>query len=400
MTASVTDSICPGESLIFTADSALTYEWTGPDTIAFSGSPYSLDSATAYNLGWYYVTGTGLACTDDDSVQVEVIYPSPFIEAELFDPTCVGLADGTITVAELNATITDFSWTDIQSDTLFRDSLPDGFYPFFAENIYGCTTNSGFALTEPVNPIDSIRVAPDTCSQSLGTANVFLTTNWTEDFDLAWSSGLDSNVVNAQNLPSGQYFIEAYNIYGCTFEDSLVIGNFGEFSTSISADSLYLEFLQTEAIEVFNTPEQDDPTYLWTPEDGLSCSDCSSPVVDPPATTWYFLMVTSELGCTATDSIFVEREIPPPTSFIPTVFSPNNDGLNDQLCVLGNRILEVDFAVYNRWGEEVFATRQKESCWDGTHNGEPVSGALIYTFKAVLEEGKTVEESGNIQILR
>jgi gliding motility-associated-like protein len=96
----------------------------------------------------------------------------------------------------------------------------------------------------------------------------------------------------------------------------------------------------------------------------------------------------------------VEREIPPPTTFIPTVFSPNSDGLNDELCVLGNGILELDFAVYNRWGEEVFATNQLESCWDGNHKGEAVSGALIYTFRAVLEEGETVEESGNIQILR
>lgn len=400
MTVSVTDSICPGESLIFTADSALTYEWSGPDTIAFSGSPYSLDSATAYNLGWYYVIGTGLACTDDDSVQVEVIYPSPFIDADIFDPTCVGLANGTITVAELDETITDFSWIDIPSDTLYRDSLVQGFYPFTAENIYGCITNSGFSLSDPVNPIDSLNFAPDTCNHNVGTAIALLTTGWMENFDLAWSTGLDSNVVNPQGLAQGQYFVKAYNEFGCTFEDSLVIGNFGEFSTSISEDSLYLEFLQTASVEVFNFPEQEDPTYLWTPEDGLSCSDCSTPVVNPDATTLFYLEVTSELGCTATDSIFVEREIPPPGSFIPTVFSPNNDGLNDELCVLGNRILEVDFAVYNRWGEEVFATTQVESCWDGSHNGQPVSGALIYTFRAVLEEGGTVEESGNIQILR
>jgi|GEM_PF-1149166 len=400
ITASVTDSICAGEPLIFTADSALTYEWIGPDTIAFEGSPYSLDSASAYNLGWYHVTGTGLACVDHDSVEVSLIYPNPFLTADLFDPTCVGLSDGSITVNDSDTTITDFYWTDTQSDALFRDSLADGFYPFTAENIYGCVTNSGFALNEPVNPIDSISFTPDTCNQSIGTANVFLTNGWMENFDLAWSSGLDSNVINPQNLPAGQYYIEAYNIYGCTFEDSLAIGNYGEFSTSISADSLYLEFLQSEAIEVFNSPEQEDPTYLWTPEDGLSCSDCGTPVVDPAETTWYFLVVTSELGCTATDSLYVEREIPPPTSFVPTIFSPNNDGVNDQLCVLGNRILEVDFAVYNRWGEEVFATKQLESCWDGKYNGQPVSGALVYTFKAVLEEGKTVEESGNIQILR
>jgi gliding motility-associated-like protein len=400
ITASVTDSICEGEAIVFTADSALTYSWTGPDTLSFEGSPYSLDSASAYNLGWYYVTGTGLACVDHDSVEVTTIFPAPYVEADLFDPTCVGLSDGSITVSGLDSTITEFTWTDIESDTLFRDSLPDGFYPWYAENIYGCSTTSGFALTEPSNPIDSIIAISDTCHQGLGTAWAFLSQGWTEDFALAWSSGLDSNVVNAQNLTAGQYYIEAYNIYGCTFEDSLVIENYGVFTTAINTDSLYLEFEETVGVEVFNTPEQENATYEWTPSEGLSCADCSTPILNPDSTTMYVLQVTSQLGCTAADSIFVEREIPPPTSFIPTIFSPNSDGLNDQLCVLGNRILEVDFAIYNRWGEEVFATNQLESCWDGNHNGQPVSGALVYTFKAVLEEGKTVEESGNIQILR
>lgn len=400
ITASVSDSICAGDVITFMADSALTYEWTGPDTLNFSGSPATLDSAWNYHIGWYYVTGTGLACTDDDSVQVSVIYPKPFVDAVLTDPTCVGLADGSISIAPLDQSITEFSWADVESDTLFRDMLAGGSYPFSAENFYGCVTESEFVLIEPTNPIDSLVASPDTCNQNLGAAFAYLTTGWTDNFELAWSTGLDSNVVNPQNLASGQYFVEAYSAFGCVFEDSLTIGNFGEFSTSISEDSLFLEFLETAVVDVLNTPELDAPTYQWTPSEGLSCSDCESPVADPSTTTWYVVEVTSQYGCTALDSIFVEREVPPPAAFIPTVFSPNSDGLNDQLCVLGNRFLEVNFAVYNRWGEEVFATSQIESCWDGNHNGQPVSGALIYTFKAVLEEGKTVEESGNIQILR
>ena len=400
VSASVNDSICPGDPLFFVADGALTYSWIGPDTIAFEGSPYQLDSTTALNIGWYCVTGTGLACTDNDSVQVEVIYPSPFIDADLFNPTCVGLSDGSITAQELETTITTFEWSDINSDTLFRDSLPDGFYPFFAENIYGCTINSAFGLSEPTNPIDSIRSVPDTCDKSIGGIVISLENGWLDDFQLAWSTGTDSNIVNPSGVTAGLYFAEVFNIYGCTFEDSILVGNFGEFETQINQDSIFLEFSQVDLVEVTNLPLQENETYLWSPTAGLSCSDCPSPILDPDSTTTYQVLVTSELGCTSIDSIFVEREIPPPSSFIPTIFSPNNDGLNDELCVLGNRILEVNFAVYNRWGEEVFATNQLESCWDGTFKGQPVSGSLIYTFTALLEEGQTVEESGNIQILR
>lgn len=400
MTASVNDSICAGEPLVFQADSAITYSWIGPDTIAFEGSPHVLDSTTALNIGWYYVTGTGLACTDTDSVQVETIFPNPIIEADIFDPTCVGLSDGSITVSPLDTTINLFSWLDIPSDTLFRDSLPDGFYPYEAENIYGCQTNSGFALSEPSNPIDSLRLAADTCGQGVGRATVFLESGWNEDFDLAWSTGLDSNIVNSDGYSAGTYSVLVYNAYDCIFSEDFTISNFGEFSTQIVPDSIYLEFEATGEAQVFNTPEPTEAIYFWTPTDGISCSDCPNPIFNPDTTTWFYLDVESALGCSATDSIFVEREIPPPTTFIPTVFSPNNDGLNDELCVLGNRILEVDFSVYNRWGEEVFSTKDASSCWDGTLNGQPLSGAMVYTFRAKLEEGIMVEESGNINILR
>jgi len=400
VTASVLDSICAGGSLQFEAEGGLTYEWTGPDTLAFEGSNPILDSVYSYHLGWYHVTGTGLACTDNDSVEVEVIFPNPSVAGDVFNPTCVGLSDGYISLFELDSTITEFSWIDIPSDTLFRDSLADGSYPWTAENIYGCTSVSAFVLNEPTNPIDSLRITPDTCNSGMGTATVFLSTGWTEDFDLAWSTGLDSNIVNTDGYLPGEYTLELYNPYDCVFTDSFSIGNYGEFTTSVMPDSLYLEFQETAVVEVVNTPTQEEAEYSWTPPDGLSCFDCESPVVDPSATTWYVVEVTNQYGCTAIDSLFAEREIPPPTSFIPTIFSPNNDGLNDELCVLGNRILEIDFSVYNRWGEEVFATNNPESCWDGTHQGQPVTGSLLYTLRAVLEEGKTVEESGNIKILR
>ena len=398
--AFLTDSICAGTTLEFWAEGGLTYTWDGPDTLFFEGANPVIDTATFEYVGWYEVTGMGLACTDIDSVELTTLYPSPFIDADITNPTCVGLSDGSIVVNEPDTTITLFEWLDIGGDTLFRGSLSEGFYPYQAENTFGCSISSGFQLNDPSSPFDSLEVTADTCNRKVGSAMAYLSSNWEDQFTIAWSTGADTNTVSISNLGAGNYSVQAFNQFGCLFEESFVVGNFGDFDTEIGPDSVFLTFDESTTFEVINTPQQENPTFNWSPAEGLSCSDCANPIVDPDVSTTYFLTVSSELGCTAFDTVFVEREIPPPSSFIPTVFSPNSDGLNDELCVLGNRILEIDFTVYNRWGEEVFATNNMENCWDGNHNGQPVNGALIYTFKAVLEEGETIEESGNIQILR
>ncbi|NJL75224.1 MAG: gliding motility-associated C-terminal domain-containing protein [Saprospiraceae bacterium] len=66
-----------------------------------------------------------------------------------------------------------------------------------------------------------------------------------------------------------------------------------------------------------------------------------------------------------------------PYIFVPLAFTPNNDGTNDILYVRGNPIEEVYFAVYNRWGQRVFETTDKNIGWDGTFQGRKL--ALMYS---------------------
>ncbi|MFN4233312.1 MAG: gliding motility-associated C-terminal domain-containing protein [Bacteroidia bacterium] len=87
--------------------------------------------------------------------------------------------------------------------------------------------------------------------------------------------------------------------------------------------------------------------------------------------------------------------------FFPTIFSPNSDGLNDEQCVLGNCIQSARWAVYNRWGEKVFETEDKNACWDGTFKGNPLNtGVYVYKLTAVLLNGEIVNQKGNLTIVR
>ncbi len=87
--------------------------------------------------------------------------------------------------------------------------------------------------------------------------------------------------------------------------------------------------------------------------------------------------------------------------FVPTGFSPNNDGQNDLECVLGNCISQLQFSIFDRWGEKVFETTDQRQCWDGTYRGKLMNtGIYVYYLKATLQNGDIVEKKGNINLIR
>lgn len=103
--------------------------------------------------------------------------------------------------------------------------------------------------------------------------------------------------------------------------------------------------------------------YKWTPSVGLNNDSIPDPIASPTETTKYTLTVTSKDGCLVADEIIVNVLIDP---FIPNVFSPNSDGIND---TWGIKYLETfvnaDIRIFNRYGQEVFYAKQYNTPWDG-----------------------------------
>jgi gliding motility-associated-like protein len=92
---------------------------------------------------------------------------------------------------------------------------------------------------------------------------------------------------------------------------------------------------------------------------------------------------------------------PPQTIFIPTAFSPNGDGVNDELEIMGEGIVSINFAIYDRWGQRVFSSTNPTVTWNGTFDGKQLnSGVYAYKLYAVLLDGEIVEKSGNITLMR
>ena len=103
-----------------------------------------------------------------------------------------------------------------------------------------------------------------------------------------------------------------------------------------------------------------------------------------------------------------------PLIWIPTAFTPNNDGLNDYFpwdineSSLGFVTQGVDggepvfkMSIISRWGDLIFESEDVNSCWDGTSNGNDVPDGVYSVVIRVLDgSGKWHKVSQAIQVLR
>jgi len=88
---------------------------------------------------------------------------------------------------------------------------------------------------------------------------------------------------------------------------------------------------------------------------------------------------------------------------LPTGFTPNGDGMNDDFKPLGSALYtkEYDFRIWNRWGQEVFRSTDPAFGWDGNFEGQPAQTgvyAYVITYKNVYNEAKI--KKGNVTLVR
>ena len=86
--------------------------------------------------------------------------------------------------------------------------------------------------------------------------------------------------------------------------------------------------------------------------------------------------------------------------FIPNAFSPNDDGENDVLYVRGINVTELDFRLFNRWGEQVFYTDKLSKGWDAFYKKQKQT-QQVFVFKCTVTfyDGEVRKFEGNITLL-
>lgn len=110
------------------------------------------------------------------------------------------------------------------------------------------------------------------------------------------------------------------------------------------------------------------------------------------------LTIVDNIGCTDTVSKEISIALLP---VLPSGFTPNGDGENDVFIIRGGPFRNVDFKVYNNWGQVIFESNDSNIGWDGTYKGEPVPlGVYTWTFVVDMGSNFVVRESGDVTLIR
>jgi gliding motility-associated-like protein len=116
----------------------------------------------------------------------------------------------------------------------------------------------------------------------------------------------------------------------------------------------------------------------------------------------YNVLVTDQNGCSLSKDIYVFiNKVECTDVFVPNMFSPNGDNINDKLVVEGSCIVDFDLRIFNRWGEMVFQSKDKIDSWDGKFKGKSLnSGVYSYVFEYTDNENQFYRKIGNITIMK
>jgi gliding motility-associated-like protein len=231
--------------------------------------------------------------------------------------------------------------------------------------------------------------------------------NFDTDFDaatiknIAWNFGdgtqwnqLEGSAHRYEN--PGIYWISVdadFGVCGISHDiDSIVVNQ----NPVVNLGSDNVLCLDGPAITVGDLNNASDPSVTW-----LWNTGASTPSIEIAHPGMYSLTATKN-ECATTETIEVNKDC---YTDIPNVFTPNGDGVNDYFYprqLLSKGVVGFSMNVFNRWGQKVFeSTTMNGRGWDGKFNNknQPM-GVYIYQIKAVLQNGRNENYTGNVTLMR
>ena len=343
------------------------------------------------------------------------------VEATAKEVSCFGMNDGELEIIATgkNAPFS-YDWdngTDSGSGDNLTGLVP-GMYNVTVTDATGvCNEVTAMEVTEPAEVtafalVDSSSIC-ELETESIVTVDQVINNRGALSYSLDGINFSNSNrfVVDA----GASYTIVVEDAAGCEANVDVTVPAPSGLSVDLPSD-LILNLgndLQLDA----NFAATTDVTFDWSPAAGLSCTDCPNPEATPTSTTTYTLTVSDDNGCVKEASVIVylstTRRV-----YIPNIFSPNGDGLNDLFTIFtSSDALSVNtLQIFDRWGERVYQSPpnfipsidtggtinpQINHGWDGTINGQIAPNEVyVYMTEITFIDGKTEIFSGELTLAR
>ncbi len=402
-------TICPGDCPLINDNSTgaiTTWTWTFTDASIPTFVGAAIGSACFYTPGSWDITLTVTdgVTVDDTTVTVTVFTPTlPTIIANPNDSICLGdpitlsgggcvsyvwsggVTDGlpftppvagstiyTVTGTDANGCDTFATVTVLVEDCgpliagfSYPDPICKGMCITLTDTTVGVPNQWDWDFDGAVSPTTSTDQNPFICFDSVGVFDIQLSV---ED-----AFGQTSSVTNQITV------FDSPQVWG--YLDTLI--DLGGTANLIAVDSTTMPL-----------------TFLWTPGYYLDCDTCQISTAHPQHDTMYVITVTDTNGCKASDTVWVTVNFIEGVG-VPSAFSPNGDGTNDILWVKGIGLRNIEFSVYNYYGQLLFTTQDQSIGWDGKfHDKDENPGVFLWTLSYTFDNGHNGSQKGNTTLIR
>jgi gliding motility-associated-like protein len=364
-------------------------------------------TATGLPFGNYAVTVTDFfGCSAVTGVTIT--QPAELVTNEsTVDILCKGASTGEAQVLMSGGTAPYYiTWQNGATNP--PTNLAAGTYAYGVRDSKNCQLTDSITINEPATALTAGKELVDaTCYNDRNGFIQIYPTGGTAPYQYSLNGKNYDDNAKKIGLKAGTYTFFVRDDNGCTYSDTVDITQPDEFTVDLGAD-VNMTLGETVNLEVVTTNGVPSYTYVWTPTENLSCTDCANPIVDSLQDDRYItVLVTDQRGCEAEDDIYI-RITKPRYVFIANAFTPNGDGNNDYLFVQGGYGSEkiLSFRVYDRWGELVFEVtdgllNDTSYGWNGRFKDQDLNaGLFVWVTEVEFEDGETLIYKGSTMLIK
>ncbi|MGB4958094.1 MAG: gliding motility-associated C-terminal domain-containing protein, partial [Saprospiraceae bacterium] len=389
-TVSSNSPVCIGNPLQLSATGGSTYQWAGPNGYSSQSNNPTINTASTNNQGTYMVTVSDQnGCFRTLQVNVAVVNPSTFMVSGN-SPVCEGdtlrlYADGGTT----------YQWVGPSqfSANVQNPKLPKAIPDMSGTYTVSVTANGGCTGTANVNIIVNAKTKATITGKDSICLGERIQLSAPSRGSKLWSTGQTSDTIEVSPVSKTSYFL-TLSENNCTDTTLFTVNIKPTSKIQVQGNLSITKGISTQ---LFLSGAD---TYVWQPSPDLSCDQCPNPIVTPEQSNTYCLSTMAN-GCTTDTCItIVVKEICNPAQA--NIFSPNNDGINDQWCIIALPCITTNtLRIYDRWGNQIYLQSGAEICWDGVVSGNIIQDqVLTYILNIEFRDGSSDTKSGNFLLIK
>jgi gliding motility-associated-like protein len=391
------------------ADPNALYTWTPNDgNLSDVNSPLPIFTGNA-NASYQLLIQHDV-CTDTLSVDIIV----PQLELIVPNDTSLCVPDNIDLTAAVNPSTGNLIWSaapdfssplNSNAQDLSINVFVNGMQTYYAQlTSQGCTVEDSVSVfmvgDQATIQGDFTACYGDTISLSVLNPNPTFNYQWQSNAQLL--SGQGTSIIEVIITSATEVSVSAATPSGCFAQDTVQVAVSALNASTINAIASPAVVIAGSNVQLTANPQNSAYSYQWSPSLGLNNPNIYNPTAFVEMTSTYNVTV-SDGECVQQDSVtvrVVDFICGRPTVYVPNAFTPNLDNANEWLYIRGNFITELDFKLFDRWGELVFETQDQSVGWNGYFKGKKVDPAVfVYYMRVVCEGGEIYFEEGNVTVL-